>query len=73
MFRTKLCAACAAAAVFFNLNDVYGQKIDPVVEVTRDYEGRLMVVHKPLQTMPVADSLQHFDLEFEYSVNDSPY
>ena len=50
-----------------------GQAIDPTVEVTRDYEGKLMEVHKPLFKMPVADSLQHFDLEFDYSVYDSPY
>lgn len=50
-----------------------GQSIDPTVEVTRDYEGRLMEVHKPLQVMPVPDSLQRFDLEFGYSIYDSPY
>ena len=50
-----------------------GQSIDPTVEVTRDYEAKLMEAHKPLFKMPVADSLQHFDLEFDYSVYDSPY
>ena len=49
------------------------QNIDPTVEVTRQYEGKLAEVHKPVQTMPVPDSLQHFDLEFEYNVYDSPY
>ena len=49
------------------------QDIDPTVEVTRQYEGRLAEVHKPVQQMPVPDSLQHFDLEFEYNIYDSPY
>lgn len=52
---------------------VSAQTIDPTVEVSRDYVGKLIEVHKPVQTMPLPDSLQHFDLGFDYFVNDSPY
>ena len=49
------------------------QTIDPTVEVSRSYEGKLMEVHKPALTMAVPDSVLKFDLDFDYSVFDSPY
>lgn len=50
-----------------------GQNLDPTVEVSRSYEGKLMEVHKPAIKMAVPDSVLRFDLEFDYSVSDSPY
>ncbi len=50
-----------------------GQNLDPTVEVSRAYEGKLMEVHKPQLKMAVPDSVLHFDLEFDYSVTDKPY
>lgn len=49
------------------------QNLNPTVQVTRVYEGRLMEVHKPSQTMYVPDSLLHFNLNFDYSVFENPY
>ena len=49
------------------------QTLDPTVEVSRSYEGKLMEVHKPALTMAVPDSVLRFDLNFDYSVFDSPY
>lgn len=49
------------------------QNLDPTVVVSRDYEGKLMEVHKPKLEMAVPDSVLRFDLEFDYSVSDSPY
>ena len=49
------------------------QNIDPTVVVNRDYEGKLMEVHKPKLEMAIPDSVLRFDLEFDYSVSDSPY
>lgn len=49
------------------------QNIDPTVIVRREYEGKLMEVHKPALEMAVPDSVQRFNLEFDYSVFDSPY
>lgn len=66
-------AFIALAGLYCTSSGVSAQTIDPTVEVSRDYEGKLIEVHKPVQTMPVPDSLQHFDLEFDYFVNDSPY
>lgn len=58
-----LCAAAVATA----------QNLDPTVVVIRDYEGKLMEVHKPRIEMAIPDSVLRFDLEFDYSVSDSPY
>lgn len=52
---------------------VAGQNLDPTVEVSRSYEGKLVEMHKPALVMTVPDSVQRFDLDFDYSVFDSPY
>ena len=49
------------------------QNLDPTVVVNRDYEGKLIEVHKPKIDMAVPDTVLRFDLEFDYSVSDSPY
>lgn len=49
------------------------QNIDPKVEVSRAYEGKLIESHKPYYRMAVPDSVERFDLTFDYSVVDSPY
>lgn len=49
------------------------QTIDPTVEVSRTYEGKIMEVHKPMLEMQIPDSVMHFDLDFDYSVFESPY
>lgn len=59
----------AAASVF----PVYAQDLDPTVEVSREYEGKLIEVHKPALTMAVPDSVLMFALDFDYSVFESPY
>lgn len=49
------------------------QNLDPTVVVSREYEGKLMEVHKPKLEMAVPDSVLRFDLDFDYSVSDRPY
>lgn len=49
-----------------------GQNINPTVEVTNAYQ-REIAADKPLQQMAVPDSLLRFDLDFDYSVFDTPY
>ena len=49
------------------------QNLNPTVEVTNQYEGKVMEVAKPVIDMAVPDSLLRFDLEFDYSVFDTPY
>ena len=56
--------ACAAASA---------QNLNPTVQVTNDYEGKLMEVEKQNVRMAVPDSLLRFDWDFNYSVFDNPY
>lgn len=65
-----ICVFCAFSGFFQGLG---AQNLDPTVEVTREYEGKLMEIHKPMLEMSVPDSLTHFALDFDYSVFDSPY
>ncbi len=58
-----LCAAVTAPA----------QNLDPTVEVSRVYEGKLIDSDKPYYRMAVPDSVERFNLTFDYSVSDSPY
>lgn len=62
-----------AIAAFFISYSASAQNLDPTVEVSRDYEGKLLVVHKPILDMAVPDSVYRFDLDFDYSVTDTPY
>lgn len=52
---------------------LFGQTINPTVEVTNSYQGKASEIHKPLQVMTVPDSLLRFDLDFDYEVFDKPY
>lgn len=49
------------------------QNLNPTVQVTNAYEGKLMEVEKQNVTMAVPDSLTQFDWNFNYSVFDNPY
>ena len=60
----------AGLCIFASLS---AQNLNPTVEVTNEYEGKLLEVHKPLQEMAVPDSLMRFDLDFDYSVFEPKY
>lgn len=49
------------------------QDLNPTVEVTNIFDGKLLEIHKPAQEMALPDSLTQFDLRFDYSVFDNPY
>ncbi|MCQ2136962.1 MAG: hypothetical protein MJY67_08620, partial [Bacteroidales bacterium] len=61
----SLLASCSLAA--------YSQSIDPTVNVTKTYEGKLVEIAKPSVGMEVPDSVMKFNLDFEYSVNNNPF
>ena len=56
------------AAVFATALTAGAQNLNPTVEVTNQFEGKVMEVAKPVIDMAVPDSLLRFDLEFDYSV-----
>ena len=60
----------AAALVSFN---AAAQNLDPTVEISRAYEGKIMEAKKPVREVNVPDSVGTFRLDFDYSVFDSPY
>ena len=66
----KLIISMAAVFAVAALN---AQNLDPTVEVSRVYEGKLIEVHKPAIEMAVPDTLYRFDLDFGYSVFDKTY
>lgn len=49
------------------------QNMDPTVEVSRNYQARHIDVMKPQMQMAVPDSVLHFDIDVDYTVNSSPY
>lgn len=61
------------AAVMLLSVAVSAQNLNPTVQVTNAYEGRLMEVEKQKVEMAVPDSLLKFDWDFGYSVFDNPY
>ena len=70
MKRNIIFAAAALAALAVEAG---AQNLDPTVEVSRAYEGKLMEVHKPVLDMAVPDTIHRFDLDFDYAVSESPY
>lgn len=70
LYRHILLFFAVAAAM---MQTLMAQNLDPTVEVNRAYEGKLMEVHKPVLKMEVPDSVMRFDLDFDYSVFESPY
>ena len=49
------------------------QNLDPTVEISRAYEGKICEAQKPVREMTVPDSVSTFRLDFDYSVFDKPY
>lgn len=67
----KIIISISALSAF--ATTMLGQNLDPTVEVSRVYEGKLIEVHKPALEMAVPDTLYKFDLGFDYSVFENPY
>ena len=68
ILKISIAAVSAALSV-----TAAAQNLDPTVVVNRAYEGKLLEVYKPVMEMAVPDSVQRFDLEFDYSVFENPY
>ena len=60
------------AAILFS-GVLSAQNLDPTVEISRAYEGKILDANKPLREMTVPDSVSTFRLDFDYSVFDKPY
>ncbi len=75
MFRMKkMMRKYIVSAVLVSLPlCAFSQNINPTVQVTNDYQGKIMEVHKGELPVSVADSLLKFDWNFDYAVTDNPY
>ena len=61
------------AAALMLCGSLYAQ-IDPTVEVSRQYKVNIADIDRPLTSdHSVADSLQRFDVDFDYSIFNRPY
>ena len=67
-FRIYVISALAALSV-----PAAAQNLNPTVEVSRQYRGTMMDLDKPSVEMAVPDSIMKFNLQFDYSVFDSPF
>ena len=62
-----------AIAAILLCGSLYAQ-IDPTVEVSRQYKVNIADIDRPLSSdHSVADSLQRFDVDFDYSIFNRPY
>ena len=66
-------AICAAVLAAWSVAGAQAQDLNPTVEVSRQYRGVLADIDKPSVEMAVPDSVMKFNLEFDYSVFDSPF
>ena len=64
-------AACMLS--FHPLLAQHESKINPKVEVQRDYEGRIMEITKPKLSPFIPDSISQFNLTMDYAIFDKPY
>jgi len=44
------------------------QKIDPTLEVKREFDGKLMEIQKSRLNTSFADSIANFNLSFDYTI-----
>ena len=59
--------------LIFSISAVYAQTIDPKVEVSREFDVKLIEINKPDLSTVIADSLSKFNIAFDYSVFEKPY
>lgn len=56
-----------------SVSAAYAQAIDPKVEVSREFDVKLIEINKPNLSTKIADSLSKFNISFDYSVFEKPY
>lgn len=68
-----ICRYICLIAAFLGSGSLMAQNLDPTVEISRAYEGKISQAQKPVREMTVPDSVSTFRLDFDYSVFDQPY
>lgn len=62
-----------AFAAGLSAHETAAQSLDPTVEISRAYEGKIMEATKPVRDVNVPDSVGTFRLDFDYAVFENPY
>lgn len=73
MNRLQITIMSAALALTFANQAGAQQKIDPTVEVRRNYDANMMNITKPESDYRVNDSLYRFNIDFTYSTSANRY
>ncbi|MDD2491713.1 MAG: hypothetical protein PHV12_05920 [Bacteroidales bacterium] len=60
------------ALIFGSITLSAQQKIDPTLEVRREFDGKLMEIIKSKLPTTISDSITRFDLSFDYTVFNKP-
>ena len=71
--QMKVSGICFAALSAMFSFSAAAQNLNPTVEVSRQYRGTMSDLDKPSVEMAVPDSVMKFNLQFDYSVFDSPF
>lgn len=61
------------AVILLSGSGIWAQNLNPTVEVTNIYAREATGIEKPGQLLQVPDSVFKFNLDFDYSVNSTPY
>lgn len=59
--------------LFYGSSSFAQQKIDPTIEVKRDFDGKMLEINKSKLDTRVNDTLNNFNLNFNYSIFEKPY
>ena len=62
-----------SAALLLQFAAFAQEDLNPTVTVTNDYQGEAYGIVKPAQLIQIPDSVSRFNLDFDYSVFESPY
>lgn len=73
MKTNKILLFTAVCGVLFTLPARAQRKIDPTVEVKKDFDGKMLEIHKSRLDPSIADSLSSFNLNFDYTIFNKPY
>lgn len=73
MNKNILILCATLCGLTFTHHAMAQRKIDPTVEVKKDFEGKLLEIHKSKLDTSVDDSLSSFNLDFNYSIFNKPY
>ena len=68
MKKTIIKRALFFVAAALMVQTAMAQMIDPTVEVQRDFDGRMVNIHKSHLKSNIHDSLSNFNLSFNYSI-----